>query len=291
MILFASGRTDIVAKYSKWFLKRYKEGFVDTRNPFNPKLVSRIYFEDVDAIVFCTKNPIPILNDLRKIQKPIIFQITLTPYQQDIEPGVMNKRDIIEAIQKLSKIIPKENIFLRYDPIFVNEKYTLEYHCKAFDRMCNLLNGYVKHVIISFLDDYKNVRKNAQVLHSQVLKNDDYEFLGKSFFQSANKNDMSIQTCYEEQDLVMYGFIKDVCVSKKLIFDLVGKEYKTWKARDCGCVELVDIGSYNTCQHFCKYCYANYDECKVSQNAKKHDEDSSLLIGNIQADDKVVRRK
>ena len=32
MILMASGRTDIVAFYSKWFLNRYKEGFIDVRN-------------------------------------------------------------------------------------------------------------------------------------------------------------------------------------------------------------------------------------------------------------------
>ena len=71
MILNVSGRTDIVAFYSKWFMNRYREGFLDVRNPFQPKLVSRIYFEDVDAILFCTKNPIPILKDISDIQKPI----------------------------------------------------------------------------------------------------------------------------------------------------------------------------------------------------------------------------
>ena len=67
MILNVSGRTDIVAFYSKWLMNRYKEGFVDVRNPFYPSQISRIYFEDVDAIMFCTKNPIPILKYLKKI--------------------------------------------------------------------------------------------------------------------------------------------------------------------------------------------------------------------------------
>ena len=61
MILIVSGRTDIVAFYTPWFMNRLKEGYVDVRNPFNPKLVSRICFNNVDAIMFCTKNPIPIL--------------------------------------------------------------------------------------------------------------------------------------------------------------------------------------------------------------------------------------
>ena len=70
MIINASGRTDIVAYYMDWFVNRWNEGYFDVRNPFNPKLVSRINFSDVDLILFCTKNPIPILNDLNKIKIP-----------------------------------------------------------------------------------------------------------------------------------------------------------------------------------------------------------------------------
>lgn len=99
MILNVSGRTDIVAFYTEWFMNRYKEGFVDVRNPFNPKMVSRINFEDVDAILFCKKNPTPILEHLKKIKKPILFHVTLTSYKNDIEPNVPNKSDVIESIK------------------------------------------------------------------------------------------------------------------------------------------------------------------------------------------------
>ena len=125
MILNVSGRTDIVAFYSKWFMNRYKEGFVDVRNPFNPKVISRIYFEDVDLILFCTKNPLPIINDLKKIKKPIIFHVTLTPYKNDIEPNVPSKAEIIKAIKKLSEIVGIDNLVVRYDPIFLSEKYNI----------------------------------------------------------------------------------------------------------------------------------------------------------------------
>ena len=82
MILNVSGRTDIVAFYSEWFFNRYKEGFVDVRNPFNNNLVSRIYFDDVDLIYFCTKNPRPILNKIHLIKKPILFHVTITPSKE-----------------------------------------------------------------------------------------------------------------------------------------------------------------------------------------------------------------
>ncbi len=291
MILMVSGRTDVVALYSKWFMKRYKEGFVDVRNPFNNKMVNRIYFNDVDAILFCTKNPLPILDYLKEINKPILFHVTLTPYKKDIEPNIIPKGIIIESIKKLSNIIGIDNLYIRYDPIFLSDKYNLDYHKQAFDNMCSLLNGYVKHIIVSFIDIYKNVVKNEKILKFKNFEENDYKEIGISFSKSAKKYGMTVQTCYEEKNLIEYGFIKGECLSHNLAFKLTKKGYKNWKARNCGCVEMVDIGVYNSCKHFCKYCYANYDEEKVNINYKNHDPNSTLLIGKLQKDDIIKIRK
>lgn len=115
-------------------MNRYKEGYIDVRNPFNPKLISRIYFKDVDIICVCTKNRIPIVDRLKEIDKEILFHVTLTPHKEDIEPNISSKKDIINSIKKISNIIGKENLYIRYDPILLNEKYTIEYHKKAFAR-------------------------------------------------------------------------------------------------------------------------------------------------------------
>lgn len=295
MVLNVSGRTDVVAFYTEWFMNRYKEGFVDVRNPFNPKLVSRIYFSDVDAIVFCTKNPIPILKYIDKIKQPILFHITLTPYKKDIEPNVLPKGTITESIKKLSKLIDKDNIYVRYDPIFISDKYNLDYHIKSFDSLCSKLNGYVKHIIISFMDDYKNVRKNDYIIKSKQITDLDYEIIGKNFSKIAECYNMTIQTCSEERNLVEYGFQKKDCISHELAFKLTGKtNFKSWKARNnknCKCIEMVDIGMYNTCKHYCKYCYANYDEKYIEKNVKLHDKNSSLLIGYLKEDDIIKIRK
>ncbi len=294
MILNVSGRTDIVAFYSKWFMNRYREGFLDVRNPFQPKFVSRIYFEDVDAILFCTKNPIPILKDISEIQKPILFHITLTPYQKDIEPNVPPKGQIIEAIKKISFMIGKKYVYVRYDPIFLSEKYDINYHIKSFEHLCTLLDGFVEHIIISFLDDYKNVQKNKPILKNNPFLESDYEAIGKNFSAIAHVHNMTIQTCCEKKNLVEYGFDKKECLSHTLAFQLTGKtNFKTWKARgnNCKCVEMVDVGVYNTCSHFCKYCYANYDEKQVEENRKNHIDTSSLLIGKLKDDDVIKIRK
>ncbi len=294
MILNVSGRTDIVAFYSKWFINRYKEGFLDVRNPFNPNLVSRINFDNVDAILFCTKNPIPILKYIKEIDKPILFHVTLTPYRKNIEPNVPPKGRIIEAIKKLSSLIGKENIVVRYDPVFINDEYDLNYHIKSFDRLCQLLEGYISKILISFIDDYKNVRKNWSTLNYKKLSEEDYKVIGNSFSKSAKAHNLTVHTCFEDRNLVEYGFTKDECLSKELAYKLTGKIYKAeWKARKegkCHCVKMVDIGVYNSCKHYCKYCYANYDENAVHKNYDMHNPLSSLLIGELKDDDIIKER-
>lgn len=295
MILNVSGRTDIVAFYTKWFIKRYEEGFVDVRNPFNRNLVSRIYFDDIDAILFCTKNPLPILDYIKKIDKPIMFHVTITPYKKNIEPNVIDKHLIIDAVKKLSKILGKENVVVRYDPIFLNSEYNLNYHIQAFSKLCNLLDGYIKTIIVSFIDDYKNVRKNYNILKYCDFSESDFETIGKNFSEIAKSHGMSVQTCFEYKTLEEYGFTKGECMSSDLAYKLTGKVFKKkWTARKekiCNCVSMVDIGEYNTCMHMCKYCYANFDESKVRENMQLHDDNSSLLIGNLKENDIIKVRK
>ncbi len=294
MILFASGRTDIPAFYSNWFINRVKVGFVDVRNPFNQKLVSRIYFSDVDLIMFCSKNPLPMINKLDILKVPVLFHVTITPYSKDVEPNIPDKRLIIEGVKKLSLVLGIDNVVVRYDPIFLSDKYNVDYHIKAFDKLCKNLNGYVNKIIVSFMDEYKNVRSNKNILKYRAFTREDYKKIGEAFSKSAHDNGMSVQTCFEDEDLTQYGFVKGECLSHELAYILTGKKFKSSnvrKEKKCECVQMVDIGDYNSCMHMCKYCYANYDEKAVSNNFERHDDNSSLLIGSIQRDDVIKVRK
>ena len=294
MILNISERIDIVAFYSDWLINRLEEGYVDVRNPFNPKMVSRIMMEDVDLLFFCTKNPLPILDKINNIKKKMYFHITLTSYKKNIEPNVPSKKDIIEGIKKLSKMVGKDNIVIRYDPVFINDEYTVDYHIRAFDKLCELLDGYVSKMLISFIDDYKNVRNNYNSLKYRKFTETDYKRIGEAFSKSAKEHNIVVHTCAEVRDLTEYGFIKDECMSKELAFKLTCKTFKRWNARKnvpCKCIEMADIGVYNSCKHFCKYCYANFDEKQVNDNYKNHNPKSSLLIGELQEDDIIKIRK
>ena len=284
MIINASGRTDIVAYYMDWFVNRWNEGYFDVRNPFNPKLVSRIFVSDVDMIVFCTKNPLPLLDAIHLFPVPIQLQVTITGYFKDIEPNVPDKKQVIECIKKLSSYLGKENVCVRYDPILLNSKYNVDYHVRAFNKLCAMLKGYVSKMIVSFVDDYKNVRNNHLDYHEP--SNEEYLKLKEAF----EKNDMKIVSCMENKYHI--GDEKDCCISITYAFERTGKLFKEWKARDCHCVNMVDVGAYNSCLHGCKYCYANFDSKQIVSNYKMHDVNSSLLIGHLNLDDQVkIRRK
>jgi hypothetical protein len=108
MILSISRRTDIPAFYSDWFFKRLKAGFVEVRNPMNPKQTRRISLNpsDVQCIVFWTKNPKPMLARLLELAAyKYYFQFTLNPYDSSLEPGLAPKAEIVKTFKRLSENI------------------------------------------------------------------------------------------------------------------------------------------------------------------------------------------
>lgn len=96
--------------------------------------------------------------DLIKDYKQFWF-VTITPYNQTIEPYVPNKNEIIRSFIELSKKIGSHCIGWRYDPIFLNDYYTIEYHLRIFEKMCQKLTGYTHQCVISFTDLYKNKKE------------------------------------------------------------------------------------------------------------------------------------
>lgn len=297
MILFVSGRCDIPAFYSKWFFNRLKIGFVDVRNPYDQHQISRILLDEkhIDCIVFCTKNPLPLLQKLDAIPFPFLVHVTLTPYHQDIEPFVPDKKQILSAIRTLSEKLGKKRVIVRYDPILLTERYTLAYHKKAFASLCEKLSGYVDTIIISFVDDYRNMRSHAIQIKMYAPKEAACRELAKAFYDSAAKHQIRVQTCAENMDLRDYGIENRPCFAEADLNDRLHTAIHFQKGKsvrkNCSCLPTVDIGDYNACSYRCRYCYANYDESKIAENTHRHDPNSSVLIGHVEKEDKVTIRK
>lgn len=298
MIISVSRRTDIPAFYSEWFFNRLKEGFVYVVNPMNPKQVSKIEInpDTVDCFVFWTKNAKPMLKRLDELKDyNYYFQYTITGYQSEVENGVLNKKEVISTFKELSKKIGKERVVLRYDPIFLSEKYSIDYHCKAFERLCSQLDGYTERCVISFIDLYKKTERNTKILNIIPITMENIMEISKRFSSIANKHNISIETCSEAYDLSEYGIKKGKCIDDNIISKVIGYEVNVKKddtQRDvCGCVKSIDIGQYNTCRHHCLYCYANFNYNQVEENSKMHDKNYPLLMGKVRDDAKITVRK
>ena len=299
MIISASRRTDIPTYYSEWFFNRIKEGYVCVRNPMNIHQISKIDLSPnvVDGIVFWTKNPIPMIDRMSELEKYIYyFQFTLNAYGKDVEPNVPSKNDfIIPSFQKLSSIIGKERVVWRYDPIFINENYTIEYHKKYFQALCSKLSKFTEKCTVSFIDLYKNTARNTKRLNIQTLSNDEVLELMSFFISVAKNEEIYIDTCAEEYDLSSLGISHACCIDKQRLERLGNYTLKIGKDKNqrgvCGCIESIDIGMYNTCKNGCAYCYANFNPSIASKNHSSHIPESPLICGYIGEEDKVNIRK
>lgn len=121
--------------------------------------------------------------------------------------------------------------------------------------------------------------------------------------------ELTLATCAESIDLDALGIEHNRCIDdrlmervfaddKELLYylrtgvlpkpDLFGevpeipKKQKNLKDKGqrklCGCMISKDIGMYNTCRHFCVYCYANTSKKIVLDNTLKHSDESESII-------------
>ena len=297
MIISASRRTDIPAFYGKWFINRIKAGFVYVRNPFNPKQVSKVILSAdlVDCIVFWTKNPKPFLPELSYLDSAgfnYYFLFTITSYGDDVECGVGKKKNIIAAFKELSELIGAERVIWRYDPILFSQKYNPEYHIKWFRYIAGQLSGYTDRCIISFLDAYKKIERNISSLGIVTPSREMISRLVNEMKAASEQHGLELLSCAEVRDLTRFGVRRNKCIDDKLISAVTGRRIvhrKDKNQRDeCLCTESVDIGAYNSCPHFCSYCYANAERNSVLRNIKRHNPDSPFLIGDMCGDEKVT---
>lgn len=296
MILNISGRTDIVAFYSDWLFQRMKEGYVYVRNPYYPTQITKylINKDVVDGIVFCTKNPHPILSRLNELQSyPSFFYVTITPYDQSIEPFVPHYRQVINDVRQLSLKLGAHAVGIRYDPIFLNEQYTIEKHIFYFEDILSRLQGYSYRCVLSFIDLYQKTRRNFPGIQEVSFR--DQQTIIKAFIEIARKYHFELQMCAEPYDFSEYGILHQSCLNSQLLKDITGYEFVTPSSqplrKHCHCYPSRDIGEYNTCPHGCLYCYANDNKKAVQNNYHRHDPLSPLLIGHVHDNDVIKQAK
>lgn len=247
MIISASRRTDLPAFYPEETIKKilqYKRS----------KLTESV------GVVFWSKNPEPIIKYLPLLDKEGIkyyFHYTLNDYPKEIEPFVPPLIKRIETFKKLSKLLGKEGVIWRHDPI-----YSIDHHFAGVSKMVDYditrqlklgddLHPYTEKMVISFMDKYSKIPK---WLEEPSGKDDILKFL----LSQCNHWGIELATCAEIHDV--QGVKHNKCVDPDLL-ERIGmtdilKVKDASQRTQCGCIASLDIGEYHTCKHKCAYCYA-----------------------------------
>jgi hypothetical protein len=265
----------------------------------NPHRVSRIALSSdvVDGIVFWTKNPIPMMDKLDALRDyPYYIQFTLTPYEKDVECALPPKREVlIPALRRLSERIGKERIVWRYDPILLNDRYTVDHHIRTFRSMCDSLSGYTDACTISFLDLYRNMRGRIDPLGIRPPTAGQADEIACRFAEIAREYDLLINTCAEDGDYSRWGIGHGACIDADRLSRIGGVPLKVGRDKNqrssCGCAESIDIGTYHTCANGCVYCYANHSPFLTARSIAAYDPSSPLLCGKITAEDVISERE
>ncbi len=294
-IISASRRTDIPAFYSKWFMNRIGAGYCTVPNPFNANQVSYVSLkpQDVQVIVFWTRNPKPLIKDLPDLDKKgykYYFQYTILGYPKLIDPKSPPIEDAIKIFQELSELIGKDRVVWRYDPILYSNETPLGWHINQLSSLIEKLKRYTKRLVISFIDPYRKtkIRMDKETGSDFHLAPDAFELSAYNQLigwigREANSAGLEVQTCAEDADLEQLGIKHGKCIDDELISKICGitvsKRKDPSQRKQCGCIVSKDIGVNNTCLFGCKYCYATSSVKAAENNFKKHDTNSPSLIG------------
>lgn len=294
MLICVSRRTDIPAFHAEWFMNRVRAGYCLVRNPIYRPVVYRVDLtrKNVDAFIFITKDPrpmMPYLKELGSMGYMYTFQVTITPYGKDIEPGVPFKADIADAFKELSARIGKDRIAWRYDPIILNDRIDVEYHRRKFGLLCRELEGYTDRCIFSFVDMYGKLSGRKDLRSVSHKEMDD---LAQALAPIAAEHGIRLTYCCARRDLSAYGIEPAGCIDRRQMISLgiPFEELDTPLREGCRCVKNIDIGAYDTCDHGCVYCYANKADPE-ERSRRIYDPEAEMLFGTLESGDEIVELK
>lgn len=300
LIVSASRATDIPAFYADWLINKFEKNYCLKQNPFNQKF-EYISLNDVRFIVFWSKNPENIVNKLSYFDSRGInyyFQFTLNDYEaENYEINIPKLDSRISIFKNLSDTIGKDKIVWRFDPLILSEKINLKQIIEKVINLGDKISSYTNKLIFSFVDlNYQKVVVNLKKYGCNFRNFSDSEKVefAKTISDYNTKNwHLEIATCAEKNDFSELNIHHNKCIDDKLILklsenDLTLKNYlnsiNPSKIKDkgqrklCNCIVSKDLGAYNTCPHFCVYCYANSSENIVKRNFENFDKNNDSIV-------------
>lgn len=281
IVISASRRTDIPAFYMTWFMAGISKGRFEVVNPYKRKKHSvSATPATVHTIVFWSKNFRPFIfgeygRKLEDMGYHLFFNFSINSKVPELEPNIPPLNERLRQLEYLCRHFKAAAVNWRFDPIcfYSAGDGNLRNNLRDFKHIAERASGLgVKRCITSFMDDYPKIRK-------RIARRKDFAFVA---IDMDHKTELlidmqdtlqplgiTLQTCCEKEVLDHLpdgvSITPSACIPNDLLMDLFGGNLslkpdsgQRVKA-GCGCMQSVDIGSYNLhpCYHNCLFCYAN----------------------------------
>jgi DNA repair photolyase len=278
-----------------------REGYCIWKNPYGGGN-DRVSFKSARLIVFWTKNPKPILTRLKELDERgfnYYFLYTLNDYEaENLEPNLPTLDNRIDIFKRLSETIGKERVIWRFDPLVLTDQITKEQLVEKVSKISSHLNGLTEKLVVSFakVKQHQKVKNNLkkEKINYQDFTKADIEYVAGRLSQLGKEFGMKVGACAEEYDLTKFGIERNKCIDDEFIKQAFcndaalmnymgngGSQKHQGQRQLCGCIVSKDIGAYDTCKFFCKYCYATVSEKTVNNNFEyKIDPNNESLSGD-----------
>lgn len=245
------------------------------------------------------------------------FQYTLNDYAETgIEHYLPRLAQRIELFKQLSEKIGRHRVIWRFDPIILGGGLTVENTLDRLYAIGHEIAPYTEKLVFSFVDWYKKTERGLGKRDKsfRAPSNEEMLALAKGIVEveRALPSRLKLATCAETLDLDALGIEHNKCIDPDLLLrlcpdcaefqktaskptrtasqgslldipalsqvQLAAKSAKdNGQRKACGCAPSKDIGAYNTCQHFCAYCYANQSQNAVRSRMQTVDQYSEKL--------------
>ncbi|WP_300164337.1 DUF1848 domain-containing protein [Solidesulfovibrio sp.] len=290
MLVSASRRTDIPAFYGRWLMGRLRAGFCEVANPFNAAQVSRVSLApaDVEAIVFWTRDPRPLLPHLAEIRamghEPF-FLFTLMDNPRELDPRCPGPDVSVPAFAALAETLPGR-VAWRYDPLVLTSKTPPDWHRAVFERLCARLAGLTDRVIVSLVEPYRKIAGRMRALAEAgfpPLPVDEAQTVSllADLRDMAAARGLRLAACCQPEAFEAAGIAASRCIDPDWIASRTGRRRAAAKDPHqrprCGCAPSKDIGAYDRCLFGCRYCYATSNFERARANYGRHDPDATAL--------------
>ncbi|MHA1723352.1 MAG: DUF1848 family protein [Promethearchaeota archaeon] len=275
-IISCSRRCDVPAFLMDWVMEKIKTGYVDVRNPFNPRQVYRVSLlpEDVKCWVWWSKNFgffIKYYNQKRALfnqYKAHYFHFTINS-PSELEPNI--KISLEKRFKQLKWLINEFGtlaVNFRFDPIvFYMKGNQIHDNLSQFEYIIETISSLgLKEMIFSFVTIYPKVKKRmiARGKYPIPLSLQEKKEIILKLLSFCKKHDIMMKACCQPDLLKISGIEQARCIDAFKIEALIGEPLPKLRDRgqrkECNCHKSKDIGGYTgifKCKYDCDYCYAS----------------------------------